>query len=198
MFSIRSGIWKPSLKDFARDQYPETWLHVMYHHHTCNKNWTTLLFQETLKIKTIATNFKQRFKTISNLDLFNSLLISPDNHTVYWSGWSISEDDGWSQYQKCYSGCSWSWLWCYFDDFGKSTFHFCKIDALKSFLKFTGKNLCQSLFFNTFTADDELTRREIPHFKLPWTKWHPPCVHRVKFRSCTQNAKLFLLLFYQL
>ena len=30
--------------------------------------------------------------------------------------------------------------------------------------------------------------------KLPWTIWRPSCVLRVKFRSCTQNAKLFLLL----
>ena len=47
------------------------------------------------------------------------------------------------------------------------------------------------LLFNTLTADDELTRHAIPHFKLQWTIWRPSCVRRVKFCSCTQNASYF-------
>ena len=44
---------------------------------------------------------------------------------------------------------------------------------------------------NTFTADDEITRHAIPHFKLPWIKCRPSCVRRVKFRSCTQMPSYF-------
>ena len=53
-----------------------------------------------------------------------------------------------------------------------------------------------SYVFNTFTADDELTRHVILHFKLTWAKWHPSCVRRVKSLSYTQDSKLFLLLSY--
>ena len=50
-------------------------------------------------------------------------------------------------------------------------------------------------FVNTFTVDDELTRHAILHFKLLLTIWHPSCVCRIKFHSCTQNVKFFFVAF---